>query len=212
MTTFRLYTEMLSEGMVADEPTRATYIKTLRTEAERLGHLVENVLAYARLERGRATKTQERVNIQELLSRVAPQLERRAEQAGMQLTVNSKGTEPAVLCTDTTVVGQILLNLVDNAAKYASTSSERKIHVDIEAMDARVDFSVRDYGPGVEPRVTGRLFRPFSKSATEAASSAPGIGLGLAISRRLARDLGGDLYLRRDNEAGACFVLTLPRQ
>ena len=56
-----------------------------------------------------------------------------------------------------------------------------------------------------------RLFRPFSKSARDAADSAPGVGLGLALSRRLARSMGGDLRLDRDVKDGTCFVLTLPR-
>jgi K+-sensing histidine kinase KdpD len=54
------------------------------------------------------------------------------------------------------------------------------------------------------------LFRPFSKSALDAARSAPGVGLGLALSRRLARALGGDLRLQHDGPDGVCFVLTLP--
>jgi signal transduction histidine kinase len=54
------------------------------------------------------------------------------------------------------------------------------------------------------------MFRPFSKSAHEAAHTAPGVGLGLALSRRLARDMGGELRLDENVTDGACFVLTLP--
>jgi signal transduction histidine kinase len=72
-----------------------------------------------------------------------------------------------------------------------------------------VQLSVRDHGPGVS-KPSRRLFRSFSKSAREAAHSAPGIGLGLALSRRLARGMGGDLRLERCPEEGASFVLTLP--
>ena len=69
---------------------------------------------------------------------------------------------------------------------------------------------MRDHGPGLPPRAIRRLFRPFSKSAHDAAHSAPGVGLGLALSRRLARALGGDLRLDENGPHGACFVLTLP--
>jgi len=58
--------------------------------------------------------------------------------------------------------------------------------------------------------VRRRLFQAFSKSAQEAAHTAPGVGLGLALSRRLARDMGGDLHLDERVTEGACFVLTLP--
>jgi signal transduction histidine kinase len=79
-----------------------------------------------------------------------------------------------------------------------------------------VEIRVADSGPGISPRDHARLFRPFHKSAREAAHSAPGVGLGLALSRRLARRLGGDLWLSPvrggEQAAGACFVLRLPNQ
>ncbi len=84
LTTFQLYSEMLAEGMVADAAKRDEYLKTLRTEAERLGHLVENVLAYARLERGAVRGRIEPVLLRSLLERLTERLSRRAEQAGMK--------------------------------------------------------------------------------------------------------------------------------
>ena len=70
-------------------------------------------------------------------------------------------------------------------------------------------IAVADHGPGFSPAEIKKLFRPFSKSAREAANSAPGVGLGLALSRRLARQMKGDLKLQ-DSNGGASFVLTLP--
>jgi signal transduction histidine kinase len=69
---------------------------------------------------------------------------------------------------------------------------------------------VRDYGPGVAPREAARLFEPFRKSARDAAEGAAGVGLGLALSRRLARQMGGDLAYEPPADGGARFVLTLP--
>ena len=69
---------------------------------------------------------------------------------------------------------------------------------------------VEDHGPGIAPEMRRRLFHSFSKSAKEAAHSAPGVGLGLALSRRLARDLGGDLSYDEQHVPGAAFLLTLP--
>jgi len=68
---------------------------------------------------------------------------------------------------------------------------------------------MRDHGPGIEPREARRLFRPFTKSARDAANSAPGVGLGLALCRRLARAMGGELDLASVPGAGACFTLRL---
>jgi signal transduction histidine kinase len=104
---------------------------------------------------------------------------------------------------------QILFNLVDNACKYARTAADKRIHLAAQWHNGTVRLRLRDHGPGIPPSVRRRLFQPFSKSAQEAACTAPGVGLGLALSRRLARDMGGDLRLDEDVTDGACFVLTL---
>ena len=117
-----------------------------------------------------------------------------------------------LLCTDPAAVEQILFNLVDNACKYASHGDDKRIHLEISASSRHIEFRVRDHGPGISRQGQRKLFLPFSKSVHEAASTAPGVGLGLALSRRLARDLGGSLELKEALEnPGAAFVLKLPR-
>jgi len=209
LTTFRLYTEMLDEGMVEGADSQRAYLKTLRAEADRLGHLVENVLSFARLERGPAADNQEIVAPAELLARLVPRLALRARQAGMELIVSPVDCQASVR-VDLSVVDQILSNLVDNAIKYAGSAPDRRIHLDVVPAGRWLAVTVRDHGPGLHPRVIRKLFRPFSKSAQDAAQSAPGVGLGLALSRRLARALGGDLRLQENGSLGACFALTIP--
>ena len=209
LTTFRLYTEMLDEGMVSSPDSQRHYLKTLRAEADRLGHLVENVLAFAGLERGRWGEGREVVAPSELFARLAPRLALQAHQAGMELVVGPADF-PVKVCVDLSVVDQILSNLVDNAIKYAGRATDRRVHLEVRSAGHWLTLSVRDHGPGLAPQVTRRLFRPFSKSAHDAAGSAPGVGLGLALSRRLARALGGDLRLSRNDPLGACFALTIP--
>ena len=215
LTTFKMYSEMLAEGMVPDETKRKHYLATLCSEANRLSHLVENVLAYARLERGSARSRVERVTLRDLIERTRARLEQRAEQAGLRVVAdaNDKALD-AVVHVDVSAVEQILFNLVDNACKYAApTASEKLIHLEARAA-ARPDkfalLRVRDHGQGISADESRRLFKPFSKSAHEAAHTAPGVGLGLALCRRLSRSLGGDLRLDSLVKDGACFVLTLP--
>ena len=83
----------------------------------------------------------------------------------------------------------------------------RSVHV--QRRGDRLVIGVRDHGPGIPPADARRLFRPFHKSARAAAHSAPGVGLGLALARRLARSLGGDLRLVSGAGPGACFELWL---
>lgn len=211
LTTFRMYAEMLAEGMVPDEPTRKHYLDTLRTEADRLAHLVENVLSYARLEKGRVAGPREMVQVDQLLQRILGRLCQRAAQADMQLIVDApEPTRQAALRTDAAALEQILLNLVDNACKYASSAKDRRIDLQVARTDRHVRFRVRDHGPGLSRDAAARLFRPFSKSSLDAARSAPGVGLGLALCRRLARQLGARLKWESDYPDGASFVLLVP--
>lgn len=212
LTTFSIYTEMLSDGMVVDEAKRKEYVDTLRVESERLGHLVENVLAYARLERGSPAGRIEAMTVGEVFERAADRLDRHIRRADMTLAINV-GQEmlDQSVRLDLGAVEQILFNLVDNACKYARSATDRRIHIEAVRDGGSVLLSVRDHGPGIVERDARRVFRPFSKSARDAAGTAPGVGLGLALSRRLARAMGGNLRIDSDAGRGARFVLVLPR-
>jgi len=211
LTTFHMYTEMLTAGMVPDADRQQDYLKTLRVEASRLSHLVENVLAYARLERGRTSGRVETLSLARLIDPIRSRLADRAAQAGMELAVEAgDGAREAKVRANPSAVEQILFNLVDNACKYAAGAADKRIHLSVQRAGDGARIAVRDHGPGISGPAARRLFRPFSKSAREAANSAPGVGLGLALSHRLAGDMGGRLDLDHHGADGACFVLSLP--
>lgn len=213
LTTFQMYSEMLAEGMVTDPEQRQQYLATLRSESARLCHLVENVLAYSRLERGRACSQLETIATAKLIEGMQPHLATRAEQADMELVVEPFGdVADAPVAVNVAAVEQILLNLVDNACKYAAGTQLPQIHLSLRKGSSGVEVRVRDHGPGIPASVSRRLFQPFTKSAHDAAGTAPGVGLGLALSRQLARHMGGQLGLDKSISDGTCFVLTLPRQ
>lgn len=244
LTTFRLYTEMLNGGMVDEEGSRE-YLDTLHREAERLGHLVENVLSYARLENHRKRPICEDFDLDAVLARMRDTLNRRAAEAEMTLEFtpvaapvqceegariqtsreseflrtqlrgketepDSASPEPLRVRADAAAVERIVFNLVDNACKYARSAEDKRIHVACKPNGSIAEVRVIDHGPGVPADVAQRMFHPFEKSDREAANTAPGVGLGLSLSRRLARSMGGDLTLDRGETNGACFVLSLP--
>ncbi len=210
LTTFRMYAEMLARGMVPDAERRQEYFHRLQREAERLTLLVENVLAYARLERGRMPHAQDRVTLVKLLERIGPRLAHRASQADMRCDVQVDTDAAQEFTTDQSVVEQILFNLVDNAAKYAREASDRQIHVEANHNGQWVRLVVRDHGPGIEQHPWSRQMQAFGKSAQESAETAPGVGLGLALCRRLARQLGGRLEIAATPGGGATVALLLP--
>lgn len=212
LTTFRLYSEMLADDMVPDAEQRRGYLQTLCDESTRLMHLVENVLSFSRIERGRTAARLEEIHAGVLLERMLPRLRQRAAQADLEIqTCVEENARAASVRVDALAVEQILFNLTDNACKYAAPDCEiRLLILTVTVSGSYLALTLRDHGPGLPAGQRRRLFQPFSKSATEAAHSAPGVGLGLALSRRLARELGGELENLAVKEGrGTCFRLRL---
>lgn len=212
LTTFRMYTDMLSGSMGEDPERRGKYLKTLRAEAQRLAHMVENVLSYARLE-GRRLGGMEKAELGELVRRNEDRLRERAVQGRFAIDINY-ADQPLPIRANLTSVEQILFNLVDNACKYGRSDEgedEDRIDITFGNSNGQAWLRVRDHGPGLNNDHKQKLFTPFHKSAQQAAKSAPGVGLGLALSRRLARNMNGDLrHLTPETGPGACFELSLP--
>ncbi|HEX3133580.1 MAG TPA: ATP-binding protein, partial [Planctomycetota bacterium] len=151
------------------------------------------------------------LGIAALLDGMQSRLSERAGRVGLELVVEIAGDVRALAVRgEAQAVERILVNLVDNACKYAAMATDRRLHLTVTRQARLASFSVRDHGPGIAPDLRRRLFTPFAKSAAEAATTAPGIGLGLALSRRLARQLGGDLRCDAPADGGAAFVLELP--
>lgn len=152
----------------------------------------------------------------ELLARIEPALRGRAEPEGRELRIEIEpAARDARLHTDPEAVERILFNLVDNACKYGRPedegSGDPRLHLDasLSRRGKRLVFRLRDHGPGIVASEAKRIFRPFHRSAQRAAGGTPGVGLGLALSHRLARRLGGELRLVGTSE-GAVFELALP--
>ena len=210
LTTFRMYAEMLAEGMVPSEKKKQEYAQTLKVEADRLAHLVENVLQFARLERGSShDDLKETLTIATLFDRFSDRLQERAAQVNMQVEIDfSPEFLNNSIVTTPSAFEQVIFNLVDNACKYARDATDRRIQISGSREQTAFRFSVRDHGPGVEDAKRRRLFRAFRKSDQDSADTAQGVGLGLALCRRIATALGGRLELTRQTP-GAEFVFTI---
>ena len=209
LTTFRLYSELLARDMVRDPADQKEYLHTLRREADRLTHLIDNVLRYSKLERAPKQLAQEQINLFDWIERITPRLSERLSQGGMTLQV-----EPHTdgdWKTDPPAMEQVLFNLIDNAVKYVSDASDRRVHLEYGIENRCVVLSVRDHGDGVPSSLHKKIFEPFSKSAEEAAETAAGVGLGLALARQTAEAHGGSLYYVPAPDGGACFVLSVPQ-
>ena len=202
----RLHAEMLAEGL--GDPTRvAAYARHVANEAERLGRVVGNVLAFTRLERGKLSVRPSRGDVAAAVTSAVERQSAALETQGARIDLDIEDGASAATF-DAEALGESLANLLDNAEKHARGATDRTIHVHVAARPAGVVVSIRDHGPGVPKKLRARLFAPFTRGA---GSDAPaGLGLGLSLSRSLARAMGGNLSCEDAAGGGAAFVLTLP--
>lgn len=209
LTSFQLYTDMLRSGSLPPEKVQE-YHNTLHRESLRLGHLVENVLSFARLTRGKVRGRQDQGACAALLTPLLEKTASHLRKAGFSVSINMDPRASLLsLRTDLLSVEQILQNLADNAIKYVDSPHPS---VSIHALQTHRTLAIRfsDNGSGIPADQQRSLFRPFSRSQKAVSDQKPGIGLGLALSRDLARSIGGNLSLERADSHGSIFLLSLP--
>lgn len=207
LTTIRLYAELLAQDRVRDEAKRADYLATIGREAERLTRLVGDVLDFSRLEEGKKRYEIAPLDLAAELRRLAATHGPRLAEAGLELRAALPATH--MLTTDRDAVEQIVLNLLDNACKYAAQGGEVSL-VLAPLVGGGVELRVADRGPGVPARQRERVFEKFHRVDERLSAEKSGAGLGLSIARQLARGLRGDLRYAARAGGGAEFVLTLP--
>jgi len=204
-----MYAEMLGEGTIADEAKRRRYLETIVKESQRLSRLVGNVLDFSRLEQGRRSFHREPLELTALLGELLDRLAPRLSEAGLALE-REIGAEPLPLASDRDALEQIVLNLLDNAVKYAADGG--RLQVGLRREGEALRLWVRDFGPGVPATHRQRIFDKFHRVDTALTARQQGAGLGLSIARQLAEGLGGTLRYAPAEGGGSRFELTLPRQ
>jgi signal transduction histidine kinase len=178
--------------------------RVIVAESQRLGRLIENVLAFARHQRGVLEVKPARVDVDAVVREVVATFEPALAARGIEVRFALGDPPPARASTD--AVDQIVANLLSNVERYAAAGGE--VVVGTRAANGCVVVSVADRGPGVPAREREAIFEPFHRVG-DSLTGGSGTGIGLAIARELARAVGGELVLA-EAERGACFELTLP--
>ncbi|MFW5950833.1 MAG: ATP-binding protein [Gemmatimonadota bacterium] len=186
-------------------PKQTHHLERVKASVRHLSHLVDEILTFASMEAGRERVSRSRTDIRALVSDAVGIMEPIAEATGLALEV-SLPESPLVAQTDGSKVRQIVINLVSNALKY---TPEGVVRVELGGGDDHFVCTVADTGPGIAPEHLERVFEPFWQ-VDQSSSRVTGTGLGLAVARRLARLMGGDLTLESELGRGSLFTLTLP--
>jgi len=194
LTSIRMYGEMLREGW-ADETKRKTYYDFIFHEAERLTRLINNVLQLARMSRNEQVGNLGSMTVGEALAELKPRLESQLEPSGFELEINGVAeVDAARIEIDIDWFMQIFINLVDNAIKFSANAATRRIEIRYQQMrDGKVQFAVRDFGPGIEPDQMKKIFTLFFRSENELTRETVGTGIGLALVQQLASAMQADV-------------------
>jgi signal transduction histidine kinase len=182
-------------------------VKGIQRSEQHLLNLINTVLAFARLEANQELFAIESVMMPEVISQVAALVYPQAQAKGLSITTTCPPNCPPA-SADRDKVIQILANLLGNAIKF--TESGGAIALSVEATSAHVLVYVRDNGRGIEADALERIFEPFVQLDRQLSRPVEGVGLGLAISRDLARGMTGELTVTSVPAGGSTFTLSLP--
>lgn len=209
LTSIRMYAEMLREGW-AGEDKKHGYYEYIHDESERLSRLIANVLQLARMERNELALELQPKPITELMDLLRSKLQSQIERAGFAIDYQiDPACAKARVSVDTDALCQMLINLVDNALKFSQSANEQRIEVAARKIATGVQFSVRDFGPGVAKSQLKKIFQLFYRPGNELTRESLGTGIGLALVRQLARAMGGEVEVI-NRQPGAEFQIRLP--
>jgi len=204
LTQIRMFAETLLLNRVRSEEERTRSLQIIDRESRRLGNLVENILRFSRGERGEDRVEVRPLDVVPLVRGLLRDFEPLL--AGRSRVVASL-PETATALADESALHQVLLNLLDNAAKYGPEGQE--IRLEVAAQPGRVRLSVDDQGPGIPPRERERIWGRYYRLPRDRGSAVAGTGIGLAVVRDLARLQRGNVSVEEGSRGGARFVLEL---
>jgi signal transduction histidine kinase len=210
LTSIRMYGEILKAGW-ADEAKKRTYYDFIFSESERLTRLINNVLQLARLTRNEHPVDLADMKVNVLLDQVTSKVSSAIDSAGFALELQFEPSAlDASVRVDADAFIQVMINLVDNALKFSASASHRTIQLRCRLKNSSIEFSVRDFGPGVAKDQMKRIFRLFYRAENELTRETVGTGIGLALVRQLVDAMHGEVDLV-NREPGAEFRVVLPR-
>ena len=207
LSIISLFGEMLANGRTKSPEQATEYAEIIWRESVRLGRLIDNVLDFAKIERGMGVYEFAEADLADVIDRALDLVGRRLTAADMTLDVELEPDLPPVRL-DANAFTLAVLNLIDNATKYAADG--KKLELRLRRDGERVVLAVRDFGPGIDLAEQDQIFERFYRARSVRLKPIRGSGIGLALVRHIARAHGGDVTVRSAPGEGATFELSLP--
>ena len=203
LTSIRMYAELLLSKRIKDENKIQTYLSVIVNESGRLTRLINNVLDFGKLEQGKKTYQMSNFELDQFLLQIIEAHSIRIENQDLEIITQVEQGKYLVR-TDKDAIEQVVLNLLDNALKYAGKGKFIKFILKEE--DFYILLKICDDGPGIPSTQQELIFEKFHRVDNSLTSKQPGSGLGLSIARQILRDLKGDLFFEPVPGNGSCFT------
>jgi signal transduction histidine kinase/CHASE3 domain sensor protein len=201
------YTDLIADGITGPvNEAQRDQLGRVQASGHHLLSLIDQILTFSRVDAGKEPVHVERVDVCNLAREAVALVEPNAHTKGIGISVHI-GPRTCHIETDPTKVRQILLNLLSNAVKF---TDHGEVTLTLRAEAERVTLAVRDTGVGISSENLERIFDPFWQVERMRARRIAGTGLGLSVTRKLARLLGGDVSVESEVGRGSTFTVWLP--
>ena len=214
LTSIRMYAELLQSKRIKDAGKIERYLSVIVSESQRLTRLINNVLDFGKLEQGTKKYQITSFDLAWLLNQIIDAQTIRIQESGVEI-MRCFADEVFMVNSDPDALGQVILNLLDNALKYASEGRFIKFVIkedDTGLKEAFFLLKIYDNGPGIPKEQQSAIFEKFHRVDNSLTSKHPGSGLGLSIARKILRDLEGDLLLDELGvKSGCCFTARIKK-
>jgi PAS domain S-box-containing protein len=204
------YTDLVLEGIYGPvTDAQRIHLERVKSVGRHLLNIVEEILLFARVEAGREQTHLSSVDAFQVARDAVAVVDPIAREKGLELVTSIPDTR-AMAMTDEVKVRQILINLLGNAIKFTAVG-QVSLDARLEDRDGTIVFDVRDTGTGIASNNLEQIFEPFTQLENAYSRTQTGTGLGLPVSRRLARMLGGDLTVVSTPGKGSTFTASIAR-
>jgi two-component system phosphate regulon sensor histidine kinase PhoR len=207
LAAIRGFAETLLESPTLTDAERRSYLEIIDRHAQRLAHIVHDLLELSTVERGRLRLEPVEVDVGQLIDSLIRDTRPRLRERRLEVGYSAQGKARAF--ADPRALEQVLINLLDNAMKY--TEPGGRIELLVEEAGPKLRVRVRDSGIGIPEEDLGRIFERFYRVDKARSRALGGTGLGLAIVKHLVQSLGGEISVASRLGEGSTFTFTLPR-
>jgi signal transduction histidine kinase/CheY-like chemotaxis protein len=189
---------------------QADYLKKVDISAKSLLGIINDILDFSKIEAGKLDMESVDFQLEDTLDNISTLVGIKTQEKGLELLFKTDPSVPTALVGDSLRLGQILINLSNNAVKFTDTG-EIVVATELIKKDkaqVTLKFSVRDTGIGMTEQQAAKLFQPFAQADSSTTRKYGGTGLGLTISKRLAEMMGGEIWVESQSGRGSTFSFT----